>query len=724
MRRRPVTPGPTRDAALARRPAAARNAPLRRALQAAAIATALACAPAPAAAQSGPPAPGAGAPAVYDSPDRLGTVTISAGADDPTGITDAASSGSVSGERLLARPLLRPADVLEWVPGMVVTQHSGDGKANQYFLRGFNLDHGTDFATSVAGVPVNLGTHAHGHGYTDLNFLVPELVERVDYRKGPYSAMDGDFASAGAADIHLRNRFERPVGQVTVGRNGYRRLFGAASPQVGAGHLLLGFEALGNDGPWEVAQDARRVNAVARYSAGTARDGHDLTLMSYDAHWTSTDQVPRRAIESGALGRFGSLDPTTGGESSRLSLSAGWRRTLADGRVEASAWALRYRLNLFSNFTYALERPNTGDQFEQADRRTAAGLRVARGWNTVALGVPSMTTVGVQARQDRIDVGLYDTQARERLATVRADHVETTSAGVFGEHVSFWSERLRTVAGLRLDGVYHRVDADLPANRGSRSATLASPKLSAVLTPLPTLEAFAAAGRGFHSNDGRGTLTRIDPRTGEAVVPVQPLVPTTGSELGLRWAPAPTLRASLAYWWLRIGSELVFVGDAGTTEPGRASMRRGLELNARWLPQPWLGVDLDLARSRARFSDDDPAGPFIPGSVSQVASLGMTVQGAGRWSGGLRVRYIGARPLTEDGSVRSSPSTIADLRIGWRVAPRTDLLLDVFNVGARAANDIEYFYASRLRGEAGPVEDIHLHPAEPRTVRLSLRLGF
>jgi hypothetical protein len=724
MPRSPITRVPTRDVAPARRPATAPGAARRRALQAAAIATALACAPGPAAAQSGPPAPGGGASAAHASPERLGTVTVSAGAGDPAGTTDAASSGSVSGERLLARPLLRPADVLEWVPGMVVTQHSGDGKANQYFLRGFNLDHGTDFATSVAGVPVNLGTHAHGHGYTDLNFLVPELVERVDYRKGPYSAMDGDFASAGAADIRLRSRLDGPVGQLTAGSNGYRRLFGAAAPQGGAGHLLLGFETLGNDGPWEVAQDARRVNVVARYGAGTARDGHELTLMGYDARWTATDQVPQRAIESGAIGRFGSLDPTSGGDSSRLSLSGGWRRPLADGRIEASAWVLRYRLNLFSNFTYALERPDTGDQIEQADRRTAAGLRVARSWNTIALGVPSLTTVGVQARQDRIEVGLYDTQARERLATVRADRVDATSAGVFGEHVSFWSDRLRTVAGLRLDGVHHRVDADLPANGGARSEALASPKLSVVLTPLPALEAFAGVGRGFHSNDARGTLTRIDPRTGEAVVPVQPLVPTTGSELGLRWAPAPTLRASLAYWWLRIGSELVFVGDAGTTEPSRASRRRGLELNARWMPQPWLGLDLDVAQSRARFSDDDPAGPFIPGSVSQVASVGMSVQGAGRWSGGLRVRYIGARPLTEDGSVRSSPSAIADLRIGWRVAPRTDLLLDVFNVGGRAANDIEYFYASRLRGEAGPVEDIHLHPAEPRTVRLSLRLGF
>ncbi|MFN7642097.1 MAG: TonB-dependent receptor [Burkholderiales bacterium] len=655
----------------------------------------------------------------------LRDVEVIASPTDVMGVTDAASAGSVDAARIQARPALRPADVLEWVPGLLVTQHSGDGKANQYFLRGFNLDHGTDFATSVAGVPVNLPTHAHGHGYTDLNFLIPELVERVDYRKGPYSALDGDFSSAGAADIRLRSRFAAPVGQLTLGGNGYRRAFVGASSEIGAGTLMVGLEAMGNDGPWEVPQRLRRTAAVMRWSGGTEADGQSLTLMGYDARWTATDQVPQRAIDAGTIGRFGSLDPTTGGTTSRYSLSGTLRRTFEDGGLEASAWVLRYRLGLFSNFTYALDRPDTGDQFEQADARTAYGLRIARSWRTAVLGVPSLTTVGVQARQDRIDVGLYDTAARERLETVRSDRVSSTLAGVFAEHTSFWTDRFRTVAGVRVDRLQNRVDASLPDNAGSSGDSLVSPKLTAVLQPVPTVETFASWGRGFHSNDARGTTARVDPRTGEPVQPVQGLVPTIGAELGARWAPAPSFVASVALWQLKIASELIFVGDAGITEPSRASRRRGVEIGGRWLPRPWLAVDADLAYSRARFTDDDPVGPNIPGSVERVGSLGVTLQNLGPWSAGMHVRHIGPRPLLEDGSVRTKPFTLADLRLGWRVAPGAQVLLDVFNLTNRKANDIEYYYASRLAGEpAGGVSDVHLHPAEPRTVRLSLRLGF
>jgi hypothetical protein len=665
------------------------------------------------------------APRAVPTDPRLPAVEVIASPTDILGATDAASAGSIDAARIQARPMLRPADVLEWVPGLLVTQHSGDGKANQYFLRGFNLDHGTDFATSVAGVPVNLPTHAHGHGYTDLNFLIPELVERVDYRKGPYSALDGDFSSAGAADIRLRSRLAGPIGQLTLGGNGYRRLFGAVSPRLGDTDLLIGVEGLVNDGPWDVAQRARRGNAVLRWSGGTPTDGQELTLMGYDARWTATDQVPQRAIDSGQLGRFGSLDPTTGGESSRASLSGSWRRSLDDGRIETSAWALRYRLALFSNFTYRLDRPDTGDQFEQADARTAAGLRVARTWRASPGGVPSLATLGVQARHDRIDVGLYDTQARERLATVRSDRVEATQAGLFGELTNFWTDRLRTVAGLRVDRLENRVQASLADNSGRTAQTLASPKLAVVLQPAPTLETFASIGRGFHSNDARGTTARVDPRSGDPVVPVQGLVPTLGSELGLRWAPVPGVVASVAAWRLKVGSELVFVGDAGITEPSRASLRKGIEVSVRWLAMPWLAFDADLSASQARFRDADPAGPFVPGSVSRVASLGVTVQRLGPWSAGLHVRHIGPRPLIEDNSVRSGSLTLADLRIGYRMAPRVDLLLDVFNLADRAANDIEYFYRSRLAGEpAAGVDDRHVHPAEPRTVRLSLRMGF
>jgi hypothetical protein len=639
--------------------------------------------------------------------------------------TDAPSSGFIDAARIQARPLLRPADVLEWVPGLVVTQHSGDGKANQYFLRGFNLDHGTDFLTTVDGVPVNLPTHAHGHGYTDLNFMIPELVKGIAWHKGPYWASEGDFSSVGSADIAWLDRVEQPFGQITLGGQGYRRWVAAASPRLADGHLLMGVEGLSNDGPWEVPQDARRLNLIARLTQGTARDGFSLTATAYSARWTATDQVPQRAIDAGLIGRFGSLDATSGGRTERYSVSGQWRRSLDDGQLEAQAWGLHYRLNLFSNFTYALDRPETGDQFEQSDRRNAAGMRVARTMRHTLAGAPSLSTVGLQLRHDRIETGLYDTQARLRLETTREDRVDTTSSALYAQTQTFWTDQFRTTLGVRADHLQHQVTAALAANSGRAGAAFVSPKFTATYTPAPTLDAFVGVGRGFHSNDARGALTRVDPTSGESLTPVPVVSHSTGQEVGLRWTPAPTLQLSVTGWWLAMGSELVFVGDAGTTEPSRASRRRGLESNLRWLPQPWMAIDADWSHSRARFIDGDPAGPFIPGALAGVGSLGVTLIGREGWSGGLHARYVGARPLVEDGSVSAQPFTLVDLRLSWRLNARTTLMLDALNLTNRSASDMVYWYRSRLAGEpASGVNDVHLHPAEPRTVRLSLRIGF
>ena len=450
---------------------------------------------------------------------ELGAIEVRGNYDNAVGTSDAASAGRVNAQLLSTRPALRPAEILEYVPGLIVTQHSGDGKANQYFLRGFNLDHGTDFATHVDGMPVNLPTHAHGHGYTDLNFLIPEVVDSIDYFKGPYRAAGGDFASAGSADIRLKDRLARPTGTLTVGGDGYRRVFAGYSPPgdslAPGSHrpsLLVGVEAQRYDGPWTVAQDHRRYNGIIRLSDGTRRDGWSGTLMGYDARWTATDQIPQRAVDSGALGRFDSLDPTTGGSSSRFSGSVDWRQSLANGSVKASAYAMSYSLNLFSNFTYFLDNPELGDQFEQRDRRKVFGLGLSRLWNG-SLGARPMTNeFGLQVRQDRIDVGLFDTVARERAATTRDDRVDQQSVGVYWENGVQWHERLRSVAGLRADHFRFRVDADLPENSGRARDSLVSPKLSLIAGPWAKTETFLNWGRGFHSNDARGTTTRFDPK--------------------------------------------------------------------------------------------------------------------------------------------------------------------------------------------------------------------
>jgi hypothetical protein len=649
--------------------------------------------------------------------------------DNSVGSSDAASAGTVRAELLKSRPAQRPGEVLEFVPGVIVTQHSGDGKANQYFLRGFNLDHGTDFATTVNGLPVNMPSHGHGQGYSDLNFLIPELIDRIEYRKGPYFANSGDFSAAGSADIVYRTRLDRPLAALTLGQRGFQRLVGAGSTPLGDGLQLLGaVELQRNDGPWTVPEDLRKASVVTTLSGGTAAVGWSASLMAYDARWTSTDQIPQRLIDAGQVdgqpfGRFDSLDPSDGGSSRRNSLSGEWHRRGATSTTTASGYLLDYRVTLFSNFTYALERPADGDQFSQQDRRSVAGLALRHAWDHTLGGLPVRTELGAQLRHDRIRVGLYDTVERQRIGTTRDDRVRQTQLGLYGQSALELAPWARAVLGLRADQARFDVESlSNAANSGSASDQLLSPKLSLIFGPWSRTEFFVNAGRGFHSNDARGTTARVDPRSGDPVDPVPGLVPARGFELGARSEWWPGLQTSLALWTLDFDSELVYVGDAGATEANRPSRRRGLEWNNRWVPRPWLLVDADLAWTHARFSDSDPAGARIPNSVDKVASLAVTARELGPWSASLQWRYLGSGALIEDNSVRAKPSLTTNLRVSRKLGTAAEVTLDVFNLFDREVNDIQYFNESQLPTETAPVADRHVHPAEPRTLRLTLRL--
>ena len=656
--------------------------------------------------------------------------------DNALGSSDAASQGSIRADLLKSRPALRPGEVLEFVPGMIVTQHSGDGKANQYFLRGFNLDHGTDFATSVNGMPVNMPSHGHGQGYTDLNFLLPELVQRIEYRKGPYFARSGDFAAAGAADIAYRTRLDAPFGQITLGENGYRRGLLAGSTALAPGVALLGaLELMGNNGPWTVPEGLRRSNAVFTLSGGTAVEGWQTSLMAYQARWTSTDQVPQSLIAAGSyrgrpFGRFDSLDASDGGDTSRYSLSADWHHQRAVSSTQVTAYAMRYRLQLWSNFTYALDNPLDGDQFLQADSRSVVGLSARHSLDHTLAGLSARSELGLQLRHDRIRVGLFNSAARQVLGNAtRDDSVRETMASVYGQTALALTAWLRAIVGLRVDQLHTQVDASrtLAANSGSARASQLSPKFSLIAGPWGKTEFFVNAGRGLHSNDARGTTIRVDPKTGDPADRVPPLVSARGYELGARSEALPGLQSSIALWQLRSDSELVYIGDAGATEASAASQRRGVEFNNRWTPTPWLLVDGDFAWTHGRFATGQlPSGDRIPNAVDKVASLAGTLRKLGPWSASLQWRYLGAGALVQDNSVRSQPSLTTNLRLGYQLASLgrdSELTLDVFNLFNRPVNDIQYFYASQPAGRPAAA-GLHLHPAEPRSARLTLRVGF
>ncbi|MFO1338215.1 MAG: TonB-dependent receptor plug domain-containing protein [Burkholderiaceae bacterium] len=658
--------------------------------------------------------------------------------DNAVGSSDAASQGTIRAELLKSRPALRPGEVLEFVPGVIVTQHSGDGKANQYFLRGFNLDHGTDFATTVAGMPVNMPSHGHGQGYSDLNFLMPELVDRIEYRKGPYFATHGDFASAGAADIVYKTRLDAPFAQLTLGENAYVRGVAAGSADLGTGTALLGaLEWMGNDGPWTVPEGLRRTNAVASLSTGTRAWGGSASLMGYDARWTATDQVPQALIDGGRLpdgrpfGRFDSLDPSDGGSTSRYSLSGEWHRRGDADESQVSAYAMRYRLKLFSNFTYALQRPDTGDQFSQQDSRSVFGLKASQAWSHSLVGLDARSELGLQLRGDDARVGLYDTQARRITATTRVDDVQETMASLYGQSQLTLTPWLRSLVGLRADSARFRVDSlTKAANSGRTSDSQVSPKLTLVAGPWAKTEFFVNAGRGLHSNDARGATATVDPKCArdtpdqDCSVPKVPgLVASRGWELGTRTEAVPGLQSSLALWQLKFDSELVYVGDAGATEASGASTRRGVEWNNRWTPSEHFLLDADLAWTHARFANGDR----IPNAVDAVASVAATVKDIGAWSASLQWRYLGSGALVEDNSVRSHPSSTFNLRAtrqlrdwtGWNA----EATLDVFNLFDAQVDDIQYLYEWKLPGRDAETGRI-VHPAEPRSLRLTLRAAF
>jgi hypothetical protein len=642
------------------------------------------------------------------------------------GIASTASSGVVAASEIEDRPVARPGDLAERVPGVIISQHSGEGKANQYYVRGFNIDHGTDLALSVAGMPVNLPTNGHGQGYADLNFVVPELVGGIQFKKGTYFAEEGDFSAAGAIRMNYLNVLERPILKVEAGEYGYRRALVAASPRVGKGNLLAAFELGTNDGPWVRPDDYQKLNAVLRYSQGTAQSGLSLTGLFYDAKWSSTDQVPRRAIESGDISRFGNIDPTDGGRSHRHSLIAAWQHGDARSVTRVEGFVSEYGLNLFSNFSYFLSDPVNGDQFEQRDDRWITGLQASRLWVLGGTDRPTELVVGMQLRYDDIaPVGLYSTRARDRLSTIREDDVRQASAALYVQADTQWASKVRTVIGMRGDLYRFDVRSSDPLNSGRETATRPSPKLTLALGPWARTEVYANYGWGFNSNDARGATITRDPTTGEPAERVDPLVRARGAEFGVRTLAAPGLHATAALWGLDLDSELLFVGDAGTTEPSRPSRRRGVELTADYAPHAWLKLDASYAYSSARFTDQDPVGDRIPGAIEGAFAAGLAVHDLDRWSGSLRVRWFGPRPLIEDDSVRSNSSTLVNADVSFALKPGWSIQVSAFNLLDAKVSDIDYFYTSRLPDEAAKgVDDIHTHPSAPRTFRVGLVASF
>jgi len=711
------------------------------------VATPLPCEPAANASSrangSATPAPCASASPVIKT---IGTVRSRGRITNLIGTASSAAEGFVGHSELENRPILRPGELLETVPGVVISQHSGEGKANQYYLRGFNLDHGTDIAISIQGIPANMRTHAHGQGYSDINWLIPEVVNFVNYRKGTYNADQGDFSTAGAVNMTYFNALPKNIASVSTGPYGQARTLIAASPTVGRdAHLLYALEYAHEDNTALAPDNYRKYNALARYSRPSGDTIFGITAQGYQAKWMSSDQIPLRAVERGDIDRFGQLDPTDGGRTHRYVLSTDLTRDTARTNTSVNAYALDYSLHLFSDFTYFLNDPVNKDQFSQTDQRLVLGLNASQTFKTPV----AENTFGYQMRNDNVTpVGLYLSQGQNITGTTRIDRVLETSNGIYAQTVQHLAKNLRLTAGLRADAFRFKVQDLRAENSGDISASIVSPKVAVAYEPSHTTELYADFGTGFHSNDARGVAERVDPGsgattdpgTGQVVQGATPLVRAQGAELGARFAFNQRVRTTVSLWNLNLASELIFQGDAGTTSPGRPSHRYGLELANFWEPTPGVTYDFDYSTSTAKFTNFDPVGQLIPGSIKDVLTFGATADGA-KTFGSLRMRYFGPRPLIEDGTVYSHPTTTINLQAGIKPMKNTRLSFDLFNLLNTRASDIDYYYNSSIPSDpsytkpgytgacpsaqcGAGVADVHFHPIERRLFRLNLTQQF
>jgi len=596
-------------------------------------------------------------------------------ARDLVGTAEAASEGSIGGADLLVRPLFKTAELLESMPGMIAVPHSGSGKANQFFLRGFNLDHGTDYTVFVDGMPMNLRSHGHGQGYLDVNGLIPETVERIDYRKGPYRADLGDFSMAGASFIHTIDSLDNNFLSMESGQYGWRRVAGGATQDLQNGSLTFVGEYKQNDGPWQKAEDLNHVSLWGKYLRDTDFGQFMLTVSAYEADWDPTEQVPERAFGTPAcLDAYCALDPTAEGETSRLIVTS----ELTGDDWGATLYAQHYDWTMSSNPTYDY-------QINQFDKRWTTGGKIEK---TLIEEMNFQIIGGGNFRyDDGSRIGVEHTDRGAFVEDISANAIQEASYGAFVEATWYATDTLRVIGGLRGDYYDFDVSALNPLSvAGTNSDNLFSPKIALAWQALDDLELYANWGRGFHSNDARGVVNTINPVPG--------LSRGEGKELGARLTLGD-FKFTSSYWWLDQESELIFVGDSNSVEPKGGSERDGYELTMFWQPLRWLGVDAVYTHSNANYVNN-PDGNFVEGAVEEAGQIGISAS-RDNWDLALRARYLGPYALIADNTQRSEALTTVSIRGAWHFDKLT-AYAQVINLLDTDKKEIVYYYPAYVPG--------------------------
>ena len=626
---------------------------------------------------------------------------------------------------LQLRPSNTPSDVMRLTPGLTIGQHHGGGKADQILFRGFDSDHGTDFAVFIDGIPVNMVSHAHGQGYADMHWLIPETIDRVEIYKGPYFAHLGDFATSGAMNIITKRRDKDSTLTLSGGSYNTQRYVGIFSPPEGTIlHPFIAGEVYHNDGPFKSENNYNRYNLLAKFGLlSTANSNLSFLGTFFKTAWDASGELPARAVRSGEIGRFGSFDPSEGGKSERQNLSLLYNYTDANQSFNVQTWASWYTLQLWSNFTLFLNDEVNGDGIEQNDKRFLIGNNINYRRSYKLWGLPMETFVGFQSRFDHIRVGLFDQRERERLETRSNNLVRQTNLGWFAQQEIKPASWLRTQFGVRLDNFWYDVDqigdpgsVSNPIS-GNGSASIINPKLNFIFTPFQDTDAikgtnlFLNFGGGFHSNDARVFVQDPDEK-----------IPRFwGGELGSKTRLFDRLDVTLAYWHSYLESELVFVGDEGTFEPAGPSNRHGIESEFRYDILPWLSYNLDLSYTWAKFTNGDK----VPLAPRFLAFTGITARHESGVQGRLQMRHVGSRYGIEDGSIKTPSATIFDLFLKYVWQPY-EVFVEFQNLANTKWRSAEHVFESRLSTEPSGVGilDSHFTPGDPFTVKAGITVHF
>jgi len=617
-------------------------------------------------------------------------------------------------------PVKSSQEILRKVPGITIGQHAGGGKAEQIFLRGFDIDHGTDINISVDGLPVNMVSHAHGQGYADMHFVIPETIEKIDWGKGPYDADKGNFATAGYVNFRTKQKLDKSLIKFELGQFNTQRVLSMLKLVSTKRHnFYLANEYITSDGPFDSPQHFSRLNILGKYHGEiNQKDKLDVSLSYFTSDWDASGQIPQRAVDNGSIGRFGAIDDTEGGQTSRTNLIIQYDKEIDDKSTLKNTFFLsNYNFELYSNFTFFLEDQTNGDQIRQKEARTLYGVKSEYKRYFDLNNNTAEYFAGIYLRNDQSrNNELSNTTNREitRSQVRFGDINESNWAAYTGTKIDIkkWSFK----PSLRIDLFQFEYIDYLATSYGrlAKDKLILSPKFDIYYHATQNHQLYIKTGKGFHSNDSR---VSTDP-TAQNVIP-----PAYGFDVGYIGKPNKNILFSLAYWHLFLAQEFVYVGDAGIVEPSGKTRRHGIEFSFRHQIKPWLSWNMDTNYTLARAIEEQNGENYIPLAPDFTFNTGINIKHPSGLYGSIHFRYLDDRPANEDNSIVAKGYAITDINLGYQWN-KLDFGVQVLNVFNTEWNETQFATESRLAGEANSVEEIHFTPGSPITLKGSISYRF